>query len=84
MQDGVLKDGVPVIGPQVGAGLQQYRSDSEARLLDWTSDGALLVAVHEAGQDQMRRLMKPLRNQNRSCWARRRRTLQSAAHTIVS
>lgn len=54
--DGVLQDGVPPIGAQVGAGLQQYSSASEARLLDWTSDGALLVAVHEAGQDQMRRV----------------------------
>ena len=56
VQDGVLEDGVPLIGAQVGAGLQQYSSESEARLLDWTSDGALLIAVHEAGQDQMRRV----------------------------
>ena len=56
VQDGVLKDGVPLIGTQIGAGLQQYRSDSEARLLDWTSDGAVLVAVREGGQDQIRRL----------------------------
>ena len=56
VQDGVLQDGVPANGAQVGAGLQQYSSDSEARFLDWTSDGALLVAVHGAGQDQMRRL----------------------------
>jgi dipeptidyl aminopeptidase/acylaminoacyl peptidase len=56
VQDGVLQDGVPPLGAQAGAALQQYASASEARLLDWTSDGALLVAVHEAGQDQMRRL----------------------------
>jgi dipeptidyl aminopeptidase/acylaminoacyl peptidase len=56
VQDGLLQDGVPPIAAQVGAGLQQYVSSSEARLLDWTSDGALLVAVHEAGHDQMRRL----------------------------
>ncbi len=56
VQDGVLKDGVPLIGAQIGAGLQQYRSDADARFLDWTSDGALLVAVREGGQDQIRRL----------------------------
>ncbi len=59
VQDGVLQDGVPPIGAQVGTALQQYASSSEARLLDWTSDGALLVAVHGAGQDQMRRLTGP-------------------------
>ncbi len=56
VQDGVLKDGVPPTGAGIGAGLQQYQSGSEARLLDWTGDGALLVAVHEAGQDQMRKI----------------------------
>jgi hypothetical protein len=56
VQDGVLQDGVPPGGAQSGAGLQQYRSDSEARLLDWTSDGALLVAVRAAGQDQLLRI----------------------------
>jgi dipeptidyl aminopeptidase/acylaminoacyl peptidase len=56
VQDGVLEDGVPLSTAQVGAGLQLYSSESDARILDWTSDGALLVAVHEAGQDQMRRV----------------------------
>ena len=56
VQDGLLQDGVPPGGAQLAVGLQQYGSDSEARFLDWTSDGALLVAVHGAGQDQMQRL----------------------------
>ena len=56
VQDGVLQDGVPPIGAQVGAGLERYRSGSEARILDWTSDGALLVAMRDAGQDQLLRV----------------------------
>jgi dipeptidyl aminopeptidase/acylaminoacyl peptidase len=56
VQDGLLEDGVPLSVAEPGAGLQQYSSDSEARILDWISDGTLLISVHEAGQDQMRRL----------------------------
>ncbi len=56
VQEGVLQDGVPRSGAQAGAGLEQYSGGREARILDWTSDGALLIAVREAGQDQMRRL----------------------------
>jgi len=55
-QDGLLQDGVPAISAQVGEGLKRYAGGSDARVLDWTSDGALLVAMHEAGQDQVLRI----------------------------
>ena len=57
VQDGVLQDGVPLFSAQVGTALQRYSSGSEARILDWTSDGALLVAVHESGQDHLLRVV---------------------------
>ncbi len=56
LRDGVLQDGVPHPGAQAGEDLQKYSDGSEARILDWSSDGALLVAMHENGQDQMQRL----------------------------
>jgi dipeptidyl aminopeptidase/acylaminoacyl peptidase len=56
VQDGVLQDGVPVISAQIGEGLDRYADGSDARILDWTSDGALLVAEHEAGRDQLLRI----------------------------
>ena len=56
VRDGVLQDGVPPASATSGAGLEKFSIDSEARILDWSSDGALLVAVHEAGVEQMRRL----------------------------
>jgi dienelactone hydrolase len=55
VQDGVLQDGVPPVSAEIGAGLERFSGGSEARILDWTSDGALLVAVHEAGRDQLLR-----------------------------
>ena len=60
VQDGVVLDGVPAIGAdvgaEIGAGLARYRGGSEARLLDWQGDGALLVAVRSNGRDQLLRL----------------------------
>ena len=56
VQDGVVQDGVPAISPQITAGLLRYRGGSEARLLDWLSDGTLLVAERAGGQDQLLRL----------------------------
>jgi dipeptidyl aminopeptidase/acylaminoacyl peptidase len=56
VHDGVLQDGVPAQSAQAGEGLQRYGDGSDARVLDWTSDGALLVAVREAGQDQVLRI----------------------------
>jgi len=53
VQDGLLMDGVPPIEAKYPTGLKQYSDGSEARVLDWTSKGALLVAVHEAGQDRL-------------------------------
>jgi len=60
VQDGVVLDGVPAIGAEVAAdidaGLARYRGGTEARLLDWQGDGALLVAVRSNGSDQLLRL----------------------------
>ena len=47
VQDGVVLDGVPPLRASIGAGLARYHSGSEARLLDWFSDGGLLVSAHE-------------------------------------
>ena len=56
VQNGVVLDGVPAISAESSANLARYRGGSEARLLDWLSDGALLVAVRQQGQDQLLRL----------------------------
>ncbi|MDE2219295.1 MAG: PD40 domain-containing protein [Gammaproteobacteria bacterium] len=56
VQDGVVLDGVPELNPQIGASLARYRGGSESRLLDWLSDGSLLVAVRREGRDQLLRL----------------------------
>jgi WD40-like Beta Propeller Repeat len=56
VQDGVVQDGVPAISAQIAAGLQRYRSGSEARLLDWSADGELLIAAREGGQEQLLRV----------------------------
>ncbi len=54
--DGIVQDGVPAASPQVTAGLQRYRGGSETRLLDWLSDGTVLLAERQGGQDQLLRL----------------------------
>ena len=56
VQDGVVLDGVPAISAESTANLARYRGGSEARLLDWLSDGALLIAVRQQGRDQLLRL----------------------------
>ena len=56
VQDGVVQDGVPPGSADSNASLARYRGGTEARLLDWQSDGALLVAVRSQGQDQLQRL----------------------------
>lgn len=56
VQGEVLFDGVPAISEQIAAGLQRYGGGSETRLLDWSSDGTLLVAAHQHGRDQLLRL----------------------------
>lgn len=56
VQDGVVLDGVPATSAESSASLARYRGGSEARLLDWQSDGALLVAVRSQGHDQLTRL----------------------------
>ncbi len=60
VQDGVVQDGVPASGAGSGAdnnaSLARYRGGSEARLLDWQSDGSLLVAVRTQGREQLLRL----------------------------
>ena len=56
VQDGVVLDGVPAADAASSASLARYRGGSEARLLDWLSDGTLLVGVRAQGQDQLLRL----------------------------
>jgi dipeptidyl aminopeptidase/acylaminoacyl peptidase len=56
VQDGVVQDGVPAVDAGINASLAHYRGGSESRLLDWLSDGSLLVAVRREGHDQLLRL----------------------------
>jgi dipeptidyl aminopeptidase/acylaminoacyl peptidase len=56
VQDGVVQDGVPEVDAGISASLARYRGGSESRLLDWLSDGSLLVAVRREGRDQLLRL----------------------------
>ncbi len=44
-----MQDGVPAISAADRRGTARYRGGSEARLLDWLSDGTLLVAVRARG-----------------------------------
>jgi len=55
VQDGVLQDGVPAASVQLGSGMARFGSGSEARLLDWLSDGSLLVATRDGGREQLQR-----------------------------
>ena len=55
VQDGVLQDGVPAASEQISAGMARFASGGEARLLDWLSDGSLLVATREGGREQLQR-----------------------------
>ena len=56
VQDGLVQDGVPPVSATIGAGLARYEGGIEPRLLDWTGDGALLVALRQDGGDQLLRL----------------------------
>lgn len=56
VQDGLVQDGVPPLDAKIAAGLARYDGGSETRLLDWTSDGALLVALRENALDQLLRI----------------------------
>jgi dipeptidyl aminopeptidase/acylaminoacyl peptidase len=56
VQDGIVQDGVPAVNAEISASLARYRGGSESRLLDWLSDGSLLVAVRREGRDQLLRL----------------------------
>ena len=56
VQDSVVLDGVPAVNPEISASLARYRGGSESRLVDWLSDGSLLVAVRREGHDQLLRL----------------------------
>ena len=56
LQGEMLLDGVPAVSEQITAGLQRYSGGSATRFLDWLSDGSVLVAVHEHGQDHLSRL----------------------------
>ena len=59
VQDGLVYEGVPAIGADIDTGLQRYQHVRETRLLDWLSDGGLLVVTHGDEQDQLQRLHPP-------------------------
>ncbi|HMI36831.1 MAG TPA: hypothetical protein VK505_04320, partial [Steroidobacteraceae bacterium] len=44
IQGGVVLDGVPPIDTAISVAVPRYAAVGEARLLDWLSDGALLIA----------------------------------------
>ena len=56
VQDGVLFDGVPLSDSAAAPDLVHYQGASDARFLDWLSDGGMLVARRQGGQDQLLRL----------------------------
>ena len=65
VQDGIVQDGVPEISAPIRTALERYRGGSEARLLDWLSDGTLLVVERAGGHDQLLRLGgEPLQRQS--------------------
>jgi len=56
IQGGVVLDGVPPIDTAISVAVPRYAAVGEARLLDWLSDGALLIAERTEFRDQMERL----------------------------
>jgi hypothetical protein len=56
VQGGVVVDGVPPIDAAISAAVPRYAAAGEARLLDWQSDGALLIAARAQARDQLVRL----------------------------
>src|SRR5258706_4171930 len=53
---GVVLDGVPPIDTPISVAVPRYAAAAEARLLDWLSDGALLIAERTEFRDQLLRL----------------------------
>lgn len=56
VQGGVVLDGVPPIDAAISRAVPRYAAAGEARLLDWQSDGALLIAARTESGDQLQRL----------------------------
>ena len=53
---GVVLDGVPPVDAAISVAVPRYAAAGEARLLDWLSDGALLIAERTELRDQLLRL----------------------------
>src|SRR5258706_7901155 len=53
---GVVLDGVPPVDAAISVAVPRYAAAGEARLLDWLSDGALLIPEGTGLCDQLRRL----------------------------
>jgi dipeptidyl aminopeptidase/acylaminoacyl peptidase len=56
VQDGVVLDGVPPADAAIATAVRRYAGAGEARLLDWLSDGELLIAARANARDQLQRL----------------------------
>ena len=56
VQGGVVLDGVPTRDEAIAAAVRRYAAAGEARLLDWLSDGQLLIAARADSRDQLQRL----------------------------
>ena len=62
VRDGLILDGVPPADPALTARLQRWQQSRPMRLLDWMSDGSLLVASRMGDDEQVLRVSAPLRS----------------------
>jgi dipeptidyl aminopeptidase/acylaminoacyl peptidase len=60
VQGGLILDGVPATDPALTARLQRWQQSRPMRLLDWMSDGSLLVASRVGDAEQVLRVSAPL------------------------
>ncbi len=56
VQGSVLFDGVPPGDATIATAVRRYAAAGEARLLDWLSDGELLIAARTDSREQLQRL----------------------------
>jgi dipeptidyl aminopeptidase/acylaminoacyl peptidase len=61
VQGGLIFDGVPATDPALSLRLQRWQQSRPVRLLDWMSDGSLLVASRVGEDEQVLRVTAPLR-----------------------
>ena len=56
VEGGVVLDGVPPSDAAIATAVHRYAGAGEARLLDWLSDGELLIAARANEREQLQRL----------------------------